>query len=82
MLGFEELAKKLDRLYSDRYGDRERAIREYGTMHEPDLRRLMESGQSLTQLVDAAKIGDSEHWAGFIREGMGIAVYVREDAHS
>ena len=75
---FDELAKELDELYTKGYEDREPALREFGTDHEPDLRQMLESGHSLPDLVNAARIGTPEFWAGFIREGMGIAVYLRD----
>ena len=49
---FDELAKELDELYTKRYLDREPALREFGTDHEPDLRQMLESGHSLPDLVE------------------------------
>ena len=77
-MGFDELARELDSLYSREYTDRETALRKFGTDHEPALRRVLENGPGLPELVDAARIGGTNHWAGYIREGMGIAVHLRE----
>ena len=75
MFEFDELAKMLDTRYSVGYLDRDLAMREFGFENESELRHLMESGRSLTELVDAAGIGSPSYWAGYIREGMGVAIY-------
>ncbi len=80
MAGFDELANVLDKLYSEKYTDRERAMRGFGHENEPDLRRIMESDSTLVELVESARIGDKWYFAGFIREGMGIAVHIRENS--
>ena len=75
---FDELAPELDRTYSFKYTDREMGLREFGTKYEPDLRQIMDSGRTLKELAEAAQIGNAHYWSGYIREGMGIAVYLRE----
>ena len=77
MLEFTELARILDQAYSVGYADRDGAMRRFGTEHEPDLRQIMESRRTLSELAKAARIGDAGYWAGYIREGMGIAVHLR-----
>ena len=76
MLEFDELAKLLDRRYTDGYLDRDLALREFGFEHEPELRRFMDSGRSLTELAEAARISiPVAYYVGYIREGMGAAIY-------
>ena len=75
---FDEVASELDKTYDRTYLDREKGLREFGTRYERDLRRIIESGRPLYTLAEAASIGDAHTWSGYIREGMGVAVYLRE----
>ena len=77
-MGFDELAPELDKTYDFKYTDREKGLREFGNKYEPDLRQAMASGRTLKELAEAAQIGDAHYWSGYIREGMGIAAYLRE----
>ena len=77
-MGFDELAPELDRTYDFKYTDREKGLREFGTKYESELRQVMASGRTLKELAEAAQIGDTHYWSGYIREGMGIAVYLGE----
>ena len=78
-MSFDELAALLGRAYIFGYADRDTAMRNFGNEHEADLRRLMErEGRAVFELADAAKIGDFDYWAGYIREGMGMAVQLSE----
>ena len=74
---YDKTTRKLSYCYTDGYLDREQAMRDFGRDNEFVLRQLLERGHLMEELVDSAKIGVSEHFAGLIREGMGIAFYLR-----
>lgn len=73
-----ELASKLDSVFDERYVDLEWGLRDFGTEHERDLRRILSDGHTLVELVEVARGSlPHEHQAALIREGMGIAAYLQ-----
>ena len=67
---FEDLARELDDTYSVGYGDRDKALGEFGAKHLDDLIALEKQGRTIEELVDAGKISPPAYFAKLIKRGM------------
>ena len=67
---FEELARALDDTYSVGYGDRDKALGDFGAKHFDDLVALGKQGRTIEELIEAARIGPPGYWAKAIKKGM------------
>ncbi len=69
---FEELSKKLSDTYSLGYGDRDKALGDFGRKYSGDLVAMEEQNHTIEDILEAAHIGSPVYWAKAIRQGMDV----------